>query len=79
MMMQMHANLAEVQAQQGPQMAHMQAEMPLPMQMDETGTRLRFVKTDRVVCRIEGRWAAGAVASLNEDDPADPTGQTKLP
>lgn len=79
MLLLMQANLAEVQSQQGPQMAQMQAKMPMPMQIDQDSTRLRFVKTDRVVCSIEGRWAAGAVASLNEDDPADPTGKTKLP
>jgi hypothetical protein len=49
------------------------------MQIEQEDKRLRFVKNDRVACRIEGRWAAGAVASLNEDDPSDETGQTKLP
>ena len=41
--------------------------------------RLRFQKTDRVLCKISGRWAAGAIASVNEDDPEDPTGQSKVP
>jgi hypothetical protein len=49
------------------------------MQMEQEDKRLRFVKNDRVACRIEGRWATGSVASLNEDDPSDETGQTKLP
>ena len=41
---------------------------------------LRFAKTDRVLCLVdEDMWAAGAVASLNEDHPGDPTGKTKLP
>jgi hypothetical protein len=40
---------------------------------------LRFRKTDRVICKIKGRWATGAVASVNEDNPEDPTGQSKIP
>ena len=41
----------------------------------------RFKRSERVVCRLGGDrpWACGIVASLNEDDPEDPTGQTKLP
>ena len=41
----------------------------------------RFALLDRVVCRIGGDigWAAGAVQSLDEDDPSDPTGQRVLP
>ena len=41
----------------------------------------RFRRTERVVCRLGGErpWASGTVAAVNEDDPSDPTGQTKLP
>ena len=41
----------------------------------------RFEKFERVVCRIGGEygWAPGTIQALNEDDPGDPTGQTKLP
>ena len=89
---QMQANM---QAQQGPppwlplaarmewqaQQTSMTPSTPPEemMQIEQEDKRLRFVKNDRVACRIEGRWAAGAVASLNEDDPSDETGQTKLP
>jgi hypothetical protein len=31
------------------------------MQMEQEDKRLRFVKNDRVACRIEGRWATGSV------------------
>ena len=43
--------------------------------------KLRFAKLDRVVCNI-GRlrkWAPGSVQSINEEDPSDPTGQSRLP
>ena len=41
----------------------------------------RFKKFERVVCRIGGQrgWASGKIQSVKEDDPEDPTGQTKLP
>lgn len=41
----------------------------------------RFHKFERVVCNVGGErmWASGKIQSLNEDDPEDPTGQTKLP
>jgi len=47
----------------------------------ERPTKLRFEKFDRVVCRIGGErgWAPGTIQSLNEEDPSDPTGQSKLP
>ena len=40
----------------------------------------RFSKLDRVVCRIGGSrgWAPGSIQSLNEEDPSDPTGQSRL-
>ena len=43
--------------------------------------KARFEKFERVVCRIGGEhgWAAGVIQSLNEADPEDPTGQTRLP
>ena len=57
-----------------------------PDAVEERGKRklglppLRFVKTDRVVCLVPGNvWAAGTIASLYEDHPEDPTGQTKIP
>jgi len=42
--------------------------------------KLRFAKLDRVVCNIGGSrgWAAGTVQALNEEDPADPSGQSTL-
>ena len=41
----------------------------------------RFQKFDHVMCLVGGErpWASGIVVMLNEDDPDDPTGQTKLP
>ena len=41
----------------------------------------RFLRAERVVCNVGGerRWASGSVQAVNEDDPEDPTGQTKLP
>ena len=41
----------------------------------------RFQKAERVVCRIGGEhgWAAGTIQALDEEDPQDPTGRTKLP
>ena len=41
----------------------------------------RFRRFDRVVCRIGGErgWGAGTIQALDEVDPADPTGQKKLP
>lgn len=41
----------------------------------------RFQKSERVVCRIGGEygWAPGTIMALDEDDPGDPSGQTKLP
>lgn len=41
----------------------------------------RFGKGERVVCRIGGEhgWAPGGIMALNEDDPSDRTGRTKLP
>ena len=41
----------------------------------------RYYRGERVVCRLGGDrpWASGVVASVNEEDPADPTGQAKLP
>lgn len=44
-------------------------------------TKSRFAKFDRVVCKIGGErgWGAGTIQALDEDDPSDPTGQTKLP
>ena len=41
----------------------------------------RFKRFERVVCNVgrERKWAAGAIQAVNEDDPADPTGQNKLP
>jgi len=46
----------------------------------EPAQERRFAKLDRVVCRIGGSrgWAAGSVQALNEEDPSDPTGQTRL-
>ena len=42
--------------------------------------RLRFEKTDRVLCLVgEDEWAPGSIAALYEDHPEDPTGLTKLP
>jgi len=38
----------------------------------------RMALFDRVVCNIGG-WAAGTIQSVDEDDPEDPTGQSKLP
>lgn len=44
-------------------------------------SRRRFAKMDRVVCKVGGQrgWAAGTVQAIDEDDPADPTGQSVLP
>jgi len=41
----------------------------------------RFEKFDRVVCMLGGEygWGAGTIQALDEDDPEDATGQTKLP
>lgn len=43
--------------------------------------RSRFERFDRVVCKLGGEvgWAPGTIQSLDEEDPSDPTGQTKLP
>ena len=42
--------------------------------------RLRFKQFERVVCRVGGArsWAAGTIQAINEADPEDPTGRTKL-
>ena len=44
-------------------------------------SKSRFEKFERVVCQIGGEegWAAGTIQALNEDDPDDASGQTKLP
>ncbi len=44
------------------------------------GPKRRFAKLDRVVCNIGGSrgWAAGSVQALNEEDPSDPTGESRL-
>ena len=44
-------------------------------------TKPRFDRFERVVCKIGGErgWAPGTIQALQEDDPADVTGQTKLP
>ena len=41
----------------------------------------RFLRAERVVCNVGGdrRWASGSVQAVNENDPADPTGQSMLP
>ena len=39
-----------------------------PPTLNPTPPRLRFQKTDRVICKVSGRWAAGTVVSLNEDN-----------
>jgi len=41
----------------------------------------RFRRLDHVVCNVGGerKWASGVVAATNEDDPADPSSQSKLP
>ncbi len=46
----------------------------------ELTRRYRFRRFERVLCNIGGdrRWASGVVQSIDEEDPADPTGQTKL-
>ena len=43
--------------------------------------KCRFQKFERVVCKIGGErgWAPGTIQSLDEADPSDVTGQTKLP
>jgi hypothetical protein len=43
--------------------------------------KARYHRFERVVCKIGGerKWAPGTIQSLDEDDPSDPTGQTKLP
>ena len=47
----------------------------------EKPVKLRFGRFDRVVCKIGGErgWGAGTIQALNEEDPSDPTGMTKLP
>ena len=53
----------------------------LDQYMAERAKPTRFKRTERVVCRMGGArpWASGSIAAVNEDDPNDPTGQTKLP
>lgn len=47
----------------------------------EARKQLRFRRTERVVCRMGGArpWASGNIQAVNEDDPQDETGRTKLP
>ena len=43
--------------------------------------KARFERFERVVCRIGGEhgWASGAIQALDEADPEDPTGRSRLP
>jgi hypothetical protein len=48
---------------------------------DRGPVQSRFKKFERVVCKIGGErgWGPGTIQALDEDDPNDPTGQSKLP
>ena len=41
----------------------------------------RFKRTERVVCLVGGdqQWSSGTIAAVNEADPEDPSGRTKIP
>lgn len=41
----------------------------------------RYKRSERVMCNVGGerKWASGSVQAINEDDPSDSTGRTKLP
>lgn len=43
--------------------------------------KLRYKMLERVVCYVGGQrgWASGAIMSMNEEDPSDETGRTRLP
>ena len=47
----------------------------------EARKQLRFIRAERVVCRMGGArpWASGSIQAINEEDPSDPSGRTKLP
>lgn len=42
-------------------------------------SKLRFERFERVMCNLGPEWAAGNVQALNEADPEDPSGRTRLP